>query len=260
VRDLLEQYDCYSRILPDSALTAWGCTYTEEGVITGCPYGTTLRHPLPVRLIFGTASFFVRVDMFDVEAVSTFTIRREQIKHERMVIRNGALVQDVEATNAAVIAYAEEDAALAAAPSTTSSSPSALRIPVPSNSGFEDDWYFSGSLALSGVSRFVIPMSRRQLVQFDTLWPTWGLTTSRGDLSNTENSSDKNFHAMLAWYFSLVRPEHRAERPVESVAAAAASATMPSYSSTSSRASSIEAQRTLDMCYEHVPQKAEYCW
>jgi hypothetical protein len=70
----------------------------------------------------------------------------------------------------------------------------AFPIPAPSAARYEDDLYFSGMLRLQAVRRYVVPIDRRQLVQFDTL------LVERQSLMNTVNWDGNNFHTMLGWY------------------------------------------------------------
>jgi len=68
----------------------------------------------------------------------------------------------------------------------------------PKEARFEDDWFFATAMAKQGVPRAVIPIDRRQLVQIDTLW------SNRGDLMNTDNGDNRNWHAMIAYYRATV--------------------------------------------------------
>ena len=73
----------------------------------------------------------------------------------------------------------------------------AFPSPAPSAAWYEDDLYFSGMLRLQSVQRYVVPIDRRQLVQFDTL------LVERQSLMNTANWDGSNFHTMLSWYRQL---------------------------------------------------------
>ena len=68
----VEQFDCWSKYLPLSALGLWGCTLLKADVSGSCSRGTTLSFPISTDLLFGTASFLVRPSQFNASALAAF--------------------------------------------------------------------------------------------------------------------------------------------------------------------------------------------
>lgn len=171
--DILQRYACFHRMFPEAALGAWGCRFTHtsadsEGsaaasgipklnVTRSCTRGTSLQEPMPAHFLYGTASIFIRAGWMNATALAHF---------------------------APVPAYTH------------------TAVPVDSaqlalHSYFQDDWLFSLALLASDRVIMIVPESRRQLVQFDTLW------AGRGALIQTDNLEHTHFDAMQQATFDM---------------------------------------------------------
>ena len=92
-RRLLAYYECYSRLYPDAALGHWGCPASREQ----CWWGAELQHPVPVDILFGTASYLVRPAFLDIERLLRYdfaSLVPDYPLSERHTLQSAAFYED----------------------------------------------------------------------------------------------------------------------------------------------------------------------
>ena len=92
-RRLLAYYECYSGLYPDAALGHWGCPASQGQ----CRWGSDLQHPVPVDILFGTASYLIKPSFFDIGGILRYdftTLVPEYSDSERHMLQSAAFYED----------------------------------------------------------------------------------------------------------------------------------------------------------------------
>ena len=186
---LLQQYVCYTRLLPSAVLSMQGRGYYDGWFQLNRFKAGEFAEPHPVDLVYGTASFLVQPRMFDglqVEAIG-----------------NGSLAVEV------MRGMGEGGWGWSEALRGLTGEARAERVQKAAR--YEDDWWWSLLLLHQRVPRVAVPIDQPQLDQLDTLF-----VVTRGSLTSTINSREgdpagggrSNALIMAALYVQLARQLH----------------------------------------------------